>query len=61
MNTMGGCLPEGHVTGPRNTRMGKTNSRQREMKAPFEGGHVAEGTVAPHTDVWMVLAIAVSL
>ena len=51
---MGGCRPEGHVAGPRNTRIGKTNSRQRGMKAPFEGGHGAEGTVAPHVDVWMV-------
>jgi len=46
---MGGRLPEGRITDPRNTRMGETSRRQRRVE---EWRHLlrearAEGAVAP--------------
>ena len=43
---MGERRSEGHITDPRNTRMGETNIRQRRMKASSEGGQGPEGAVA---------------
>jgi hypothetical protein len=44
---MGGHLPDGHITDPRNTRMEETSKRQRIMEAFSEGGQCPEGAVAP--------------
>jgi len=35
---MGGRLPEGHITDPRNTRMVETIRKKRIMEASSEGG-----------------------
>jgi hypothetical protein len=46
-NKMGGRLPEGHVTNPRNTWMEETSRRQRRMEASYKGDLGPEGAVAP--------------
>jgi hypothetical protein len=35
---MGGRRPEGHITGPGNTRLQQTNRRQRNMEATLRRG-----------------------
>jgi len=49
---MGGRRPDGHITGPRNTRMEEMSRRQRIMEASSEGGQGPEGAVAPWMDGW---------
>jgi hypothetical protein len=47
---MGGNHLDGHVTNPRNMKMGEMSRRWRGMEASSEGGQDPEGTVAPK---WM--------
>ena len=48
---MGGRRPEGHVTGPRNTRTEETSRRQRRMEASSEGDQGPEGAAAPQMEL----------
>ena len=50
---MGGRLPEGCITGARNTRMEETTWRYRKVEALFEGGPGPAGAVAPYVEGWM--------
>jgi len=36
---MGRGRSQGHIKGPRNTRMGETSRRERRMESSSEGGH----------------------
>jgi len=45
--------PEGHITGPRNTKMEQTGRTERKIEASSEGGHDPEEAVVPWMDGWM--------
>jgi hypothetical protein len=47
---MGVCLPDGHVTDPRNMKMEKMSRRERRMEWSSEGGQGLEGAVRPYMD-----------
>jgi hypothetical protein len=60
-NKMTECHPEGHITGPRNTRMEDMRWGYRRKEVSFEGGQGLEEAAVPHMDGWRCYGMEMSV